>query len=168
MPMSRENLQRLWESAKKYPILFGQEISENFDRFLEVFFTQSKNGDINVRGILWIVDNFIGAFYLTDITDTEATIHYSFFDGRVRGRIDLGKEAIKYVFNHFGFQRLNAEVPDYASGATFNFIQLLGFKKEGVKRKAVKYHRDPDKWFDLTLFGILNTESVWEADKLSK
>lgn len=160
MPFSRENLLAFWERVRKYPILFGVEISDSFERFTAVFLGQTHDGSVYTKGIVYILDNFVGAFYLTDIGDTEATIHFTFLDGRIRGRLPLAKATIKKVFEVYNFHRLNAALPTYVNEFTIEFVRKLGFIEEGIRRKSVKYHKYPDRWYNLIEYGILRDEVI--------
>ena len=161
MPLSPNNLRNLWEKARQFDTLFTEEIRGNFKKFLEVFLRQSVNG-VETNGLFWVVDDFVGVFYMNNIIpDLEADVHYSFFDRRHRGRLELVRKMISYGFQRYGFQRMTVWIPVYATRHTFKFITDLGFKDEGKKRKAALYK---GKLFDVVLFGILRQEAL--ADRL--
>lgn len=141
----------LWNRASKYPILFGKKLS-SIEEFLDVFITQNQSGAAEANGLLWIVDDFVGMFYLENITLTEATVHYAFFDGRHRGREELVKEMCKMVFEKYKFNRLNAFIPAYVGMIPRNFIDRCGFKIEGRKRNASWWK---GKLFHSYCYGIL-------------
>lgn len=149
-----ENLQRLWEKARQHRVIFTEDVNGDFKRFMETFVSE-ENGELRAHGLFWVIDDFVGVYYMTHINEIEARVHYSFFDGRHRGRQELTKEMLRYAFKRFGFWRLNTEIPVSASRHTFSFARQIGFKEEGRKRAAAEYQ---GKRFDVILFGILREE----------
>lgn len=169
MPLSLENLKRFWENASKFRTLFTAEINNDFTKFCEIFLHQN-GGTVEANGLVYVIDDFTGVFYMTNIIPSvDASVHYSFFDRRHKGREILIHECLKYAFIHFGFRRLSTEVPlflaptpdkryaveDERATGIFKFVEALGFVKEGRKRKAMLYKND---WFDVNQYGILREE----------
>jgi hypothetical protein len=135
--LTPENLQKFWEKARKFPQVFGTEVKD-FKSFCELFLSQ-EDGQVRAHGLFWVIDDFVGVYYMTHIHNTDALVHYSFFDRRHSGREELTKEMLRYVFRRFGFWRLSVEIPEYATNNTFGFTAALGFKKEGTKRNAIMF-----------------------------
>ena len=162
MEYSLENLSELWNKSKEHRILFSDDINGNFHRFCNVFFSHDMNGNINANGLSWIVDDFVGMLFMSNIKEREALLHFSFFDGRLR--FDISANMIKYIFDTYQFDRLNAEIVPFASKRVINFIESLGFKKEGEKRKALVYKNE--RW-NLLLYGLLKEEfeEKWDTMK---
>ena len=164
-----ENLQKYWDKAKQFPTLFGREILNNPQEFYSLLMSENpETGSIIPNGLFWVVDDFIGVFYLSDIDllNREAHVHYTFFDKRTNGREPLVKEMLKYVFNKYPFQRLNAPIPLYASPVARKFALDVGFYYEGKKRDAAFYK---GQWFSVNLYGILRKEVLKETDaRISK
>jgi len=157
MSLSVGNLKTLWERARQFDTLFGEEINSDFKKFLEVVMRVGPEG-IEPTGLFWVVDDFVGMFYLTHIIpEQQADVHYSFFDRRHKGRLRLVKEMLKYAFQRYKFMRVNAWIPVYATEQAFKFVTALGFKDEGKKRKAAYYK---GKYFDVVLFGLLREEAL--------
>lgn len=166
LQLTPENLRTFWEKAKKFPQLFHHsEAVSNFDSFCNLLFDAGPNG-LESRGLFWVVDDFVGVYYMTHIVPgVDAKVHYTFFDRRHRGRIELTREMIKYVFRKYNFRRLSVEIPLYMAQHrndtlrinAFTFVQQLGFKREGRKRQAIWYN---NSWFDLGLYGILKEEAL--------
>lgn len=155
MTLTEENIKTFWEKARQHKTLFNNEVNQDFHKFCELFITETSGG-YDLNGLFYVVDDFVGIFYLTHIRPgMEAHVHYSFFDGRHKGRHQLTKEMMKYAVRHYSLLRLNAEIPLYASPAAMVFVEQLGFVKEGRKRRATKYR---DQYFDVNLYGILNSE----------
>lgn len=154
-----QNLQKFWDAAKQFSTLYGREIN-SIKEFMDFFITYDRDGNETLEGLFFCIpddksDNFLGVFYITNITGTEADVHYSFFDKRHRGRVPLVKKMIKYVFETYGFRRLNASIPLYASPFTRHFVTNVGFKVEGKKHSAAKYK---GIWYDVMLYGMLYSD----------
>lgn len=155
MPITAENIERLWQQAKQYPIIFGKEVLGNSKDFIELF-VNFDDGKPEVNGLFYVINDFLGVFYLTDIVPGEdANAHYTFFDRRHNGRRDLVVAMLKYVFEKYQFQRLSAQIPNYATKQARHFAQACGFMYEGKRRKAAPYKGDR---FDVNLYGILRSE----------
>lgn len=148
---TRENTLRLYQEASKFPVLFGRPLN-GIEDMLKFFITQNLSGDAEPQGLIWVVDDFQGMFYLNNISDIDAHVHYSFFDRRHKGREVLVREMLKKVFREFGFVRLNAYVPAQAGVGVRLFVERCGFKMEGRRRKASWWK---DRWFDVYMYGIL-------------
>lgn len=156
-----ENLKKLWEKSKQHRSLMNKEISNDFTKFCNVLMYENENGQVRAKGIFWVIDDFVGVFYMTNIMDTEALVHYTFFDGAIRGRRGLTMEMIRYVFRKFGFWRLNVEIPLYANKKAIDFTCSLGFRKEGRKRKAARMY---DTKFDVLTLGLIRSDILHEED----
>lgn len=151
-PLTIENLGFLWENLRQFPTLFNEELSD-FEDFANAFMHQVGN-DIQPHGIIWMVDD-VGIVFITAIQPgIQAHCHCSFWDRRLKGREPILREMVRYAFEEFGFHRLNAEVPHYATPIHY-FVKSAGFKKEGRLREAALYR---DKWWDIDLYGVLETE----------
>jgi len=141
----------LWLRASEYPILFGKRLSSP-EEFLSFFIGKNLSGDAEANGLLWIVDDFLGMFYLENISGQEATVHYAFFDRRHRGREQLVREMCKMVFDKYKFTRLNAFIPAYVGMIPRKFIERCGFQIEGVKKDASWWR---GKLFNSYSYGML-------------
>ena len=157
MNLTPENMRTFWEQARKFKTIFNSEIRDDFQKFVKVLVTQNSDESITPNGLFWVIDDFVGVFYLTNIIpENDAQAHYTFFDGRHRGRIDLVKEMLRYAFEKYGFRRLSVEIPRYKSEKTRNFVEKsLGFRCEGKIRKSAFFDND---WYDSNIYGILREE----------
>lgn len=155
MPLTPENIQKFWEKARRFKTVFAGEISGDFRKFAELFMSQDENGVPRAHGLFWVVDDFVGVFYMDRMTGVDAHAHYIFFDGNHQGRRALAREMLDYAFRKFGFQRITVELPLYASETVFKFVASVGFKKEGKKRNAVFFR---NQWFTVACFGILRAD----------
>ena len=156
--MTIENVRRFWELARHFKYIFDRDVQDDFALFCEMIFSQDPKGGVTSNGLFWVVDDFIGIFYMTNIVPgVDAKVHYLFFDRRHNGRVELVQEMVKYVFRKYNFRRLSVDLPFYSSKHTFNFLNQIGFTKEGRKRKAIWHN---DDWFDVAIFGILKEEAL--------
>ena len=156
MSLSLENLRRFWNEARKHRTLFGEEIVDDFSKFINRLVVDGPEGIVST-GLFWVIDDFVGVLYLTEIDPgVDALAHYTFFNGRHRGRTQMTKDLLRYVFDKYGFVRLTVHLPLYASPVAFKFVESLGFQHEGRKRKATLYK---GCWFDVNIFGLLREEA---------
>ena len=153
--LTPQNIQKFWESAKGFRTIFGDEINGDFKKFCEILMSQ-EGDNVFSNGLFWVIDDMVGVYYMTHIEANDAQIHYSFFDRRHHGRQMLTRRMIQFVFNKYKFRRLTAEIPFFAKG-TFEFVEQVGLKVEGRKRKAAFMD---DEWFDTRLYGILKEEAT--------
>lgn len=155
--LTPDNLYKFWEKAKAHKTLFQQEIREDFNKFCSVFLRYLKDGTIESTGLMWVIDDFVGVFYITDIIyPDDANVHYSFLDGRHRGRYELGKAMLDYVFTTYNFNRLSCEIPIHANFSNkfvHTFVGRIGFRKEGRRSKSFTYS---GKLLDSYIYGIVN------------
>lgn len=149
------NVKQFYDKARKYPVLFGKRIS-NEKEFLDHFIYLNRHDEPELNGMFWVDQDLVTVFYITDIFPTECSVHYTFLDGRQKGREELVSEMIKYVFTNYNFNRLNASVPVYAKTA-ISFARRVGFVDEGRKRKSSFWK---DQYFDEAQFGILKSEAL--------
>lgn len=157
MPYSRANLAALYNRCRKYRTLFNQEIREDIGVFASIFLDQHSEDLFDARGIVWVINDLDGMMYMTNIGTDQAIVHFALFKKQLRENYDLGRKMVKYVFNHYGFQRIGAEVPVYVQPWVFTYVKNLGFIDEGNRRRSVRFD---SKYFDMRLFGILKTEVV--------
>lgn len=154
-PLSIKNIQALYARASRFPTLFGQEGPKDFPEFLSILMHEEERA-IRPNGLMWSVDDLVGIFYLNCIeAGTDANIHFSFFDQRLRGRLDMCRRMVQLTFEHFKFRRLSVELPEYVRGNTPLFVEQLGFRREGCKRQATTF---AGRWFDLRIYGMLYEE----------
>lgn len=155
MILTPENLRKFWDKSRQFKTLFTSEIRGDFKKFLELFLSDGPNG-IQCNGLFWVVDDFVGIMYITDIIPgLDAKCHVSFFDRRLNGREPLFREMIKYVLERYDFHRLTIEVALYANASYMRLVEAVGFKKEGRRRSFAWYE---GQWFDVNLYGILRNE----------
>ena len=153
MPITPDNLYHFWDRAKIHKTLFFEEIHEDFTKFLNLILYNSDKDNASAKGLFWVMDDFVGMFYMTDIIPGEdAAAHFVFFDGRFKGRTGLAREMLYYIFNQFKFNRLSVRIPVYVRPVVVSFVKELGFQVEGKLMKKTWFD---NKWFDLLLLGLL-------------
>lgn len=151
---TQENLIKLYQQVSKFSTFMGQEINSMED-LLRFFVAEDSNHMLQPKGLCLVIDDFIGIFWLTDINGLfEASVHYTFFDRRHKGRVELCKKALAFCFQTFKFHRLYTAVPVYAVGV-MRFIESLGFVKYGRSRKNRIYK---GKYYDACLYDLLSEE----------
>lgn len=153
--LSIENLRRYWNHLKEFDVLFDEFVQGDVDAFIRRFVGQNGDGEPVARGLIWEVDD-VGILFLTEFNPyyREATGHYTFWDGAYRGREELVREMLRYVFDDLDLRIIRAEVPLYAQPAMV-FAEKLGFVKEGRKRDARFYK---GQWFDVNMYSIRKEE----------
>jgi hypothetical protein len=165
-----QNLEKLYEKAKQFKHIMGWEIP-SYEHFISFFLSPVEGGKFEARGLCARIDDFIGIFWLTDINYThqpfDASIHYTFFDRRHKGRLDLCKEAIRYVFDTYQFERLWTTVPVYMyqpyvksgkrndKSSVMQFVEEIGFKKEGRLKNKAQFK---GQLFDSNLYALTKDE----------
>jgi RimJ/RimL family protein N-acetyltransferase len=144
----------LYEKLSQFDTLFDDYIRDDFESFLKVFMSPLPDGDVEAAGLVWEVDD-VGILYLTNIVpNVEALVHAAFWDRRLKGREELCREMIRLLMDQFDFHRLTARIGLY-SKATLDFVERVGFKKEGRLRQATLFKGE---WFDVNIYSILKGE----------
>ena len=150
--LTPENLNKLWVKCKGLRTVFEKEINDDFHKFVSLFLAGHDN--IQARGLMWVIDDFVGVYYIDNIVPgLDANAHYIFFDRRHTGREELTKQMLNYLFQEYQFHRLSINLAYYATHASKHFVQQLGFKVEGRRRSSIKFN---GVWFDVGLYGLLN------------
>lgn len=159
-PLSVSRLKEYYNKLSKFEVLFNHYIANDVDAFIHSFVHIDAAGNIVPNGLIWEVDD-VGLLYMTEISpEYQAKVHFTFWDRRLRGREPIIQEMIKWSFKTFGFRRLVAEIPLYATPAIL-MAEKVGFKKEGRMRSAAYYR---GKWFDMNLYSILREEVLDEHE----
>ena len=152
--LTTDRLKFYWERLREFDVLFNDEIRQDLRAFIEVFLSGDLANDVQANGLIWEVDD-VGIIYITDIRQSTANAHFSFWDRRIKGRELLIREMLKWGFVTFGFHRITCEVPLYAAPWLSRAVEKVGFVKEGRLREATYYK---GQWFDAILYSILNHE----------
>lgn len=154
---TRENLLSFWEKARQFRTLFAVELNDDFPTFMDIFVGE-VNGAPTAKGLLYRIDDWTGAFYLSNIRPgLDGHVHFGFFDRRLKGREELAKEMLSYIMYYYQFRRLTATIPLYVKSATLRFVSDIGFKPEGRMRKVFRYKGE---YFDSMVYGLLSEEAL--------
>lgn len=153
-PFTPELLNQIWDKTKDHPTFMGVQLYKKED-LASFFVTEHPDGTLTSKGLCAIVDDNIGLFWLTDINwPVQASVHYRFFDGIQRGREDLCRVALKWIFNTYDFNRLWTSVPLFAISPRV-FVKKIGFKLEGRTRRSSYYK---NMFYDTEIYGMLREE----------
>lgn len=164
--LTAERLREYYDRLNEFPVLFNEHTG-SLEDFIRTFVRPRSDGlGVDATGLIWEVDD-VGILYLTRLRPgVSAYGDFTFWDQRLRGREPLVREALRHVFERFGFHRIETEVALYARPA-MAFVERVGFKKEGRKREAVLYtpkDAEEPKWFDTNLYSILSHEVMEGED----
>ena len=159
-----QTIEAFWQRAKQFPTIYGTETLGDINKFINLFFERLPDGQLIPYGLFWVMNpaHFTGVFYLTNMREengefVDANAHYTFFDKRHHGRVPLVKEMLKFWFEKYKFQRLSAEIPNYATPQARHFAMECGMRYEGKRRNSAKYKGE---WFSTNLYGILREEAL--------
>lgn len=157
MIITPESLREFWLRASPHKAIFGTDVSGDFNKFVNIFLSMDDKGMLNAKGLFWVVDDFVGVFYMNKIEPAvDASLHYAFFDRRMNGRIDLCFEMLRFIFDKYQLRRVSVEIPTYSSPHTSYITEnVIGFRYEGRKRSSRFY---ANKWFDVKYYGLLRHE----------
>jgi len=162
MILSIENLQRIWEVGKQYKTIFGHDYKGDFWKFVSFFATVEDDQPAKSNGLFWVIDDFAGMFYLTNINapfDTD--VHFAFYKSMGTCKTPLIMKALDYCFNKYKFHRVSTEAPLFSAKYTFQQIEQLGFVWEGRRRSARYFD---GKYFHVNYYGLLRDEFVRKND----
>lgn len=152
--LSVERLRYYHDRLGRFETIFNEYVGRDFESYLSIFVRQ-EGDDLFATSLVWEVDD-VGLLYLTDMRPSfDALAHFTFWDGRMRGRAPLLREAAVYAIKCLGFHRITAEIPMYIKPVVLSVVEQAGFVKEGRKR-AVSLYRG--NWFDATVYSLLDSE----------
>jgi RimJ/RimL family protein N-acetyltransferase len=144
--MTQENLTKVWTKVNEFPILFDDLYRGKLDEFVASLLDPSAiilaTGDYGLVRICNIRPH------------RDVDMHLTFWDRRFKGRGDECKQALLWLFSKLDLVRATVTLPAIVF-ATIAFTKSLGFKEEGVIRKAYSYKGD---LLDIHLFGLLRSQ----------
>ncbi|MCI0529473.1 MAG: GNAT family N-acetyltransferase [Nitrospira sp.] len=150
-------LAHLWEQFSQFPVLFSDESVGDMSLFITSYFSQQN---VWLEVVKLDSDETVGILYLTQVNPFwDAYAHMTFYDKIITDRKEIILDAIEWVSDRYKLPRISVEVPVYQR-TLCKIIRTLGFKPEGLRRKAAKRH---EKWFDMEMFGMLLPEELEEA-----
>lgn len=140
---TKENIQMAWEKLSQFPILFDDFYRGNFNAFVSEL--------IDPNTILLYTGDY-GMVRVCNIAPfRNADIHLAFWDRRFKGRGEMCKQALRWLFFNLQLRRATICVPSNVY-STISFIISLGFRKEGQIRDAILYK---GRFLDRLIFGLL-------------
>jgi len=99
--------------------------------------------------------DFQGAFILADIViGLSASVHVYLWDDEIKHQPSVARSIMKQIFMLLRLERLQAQPPE-GNIAACKLAESLGFKKEGVLRKIVRYNGELQ---DLAIYAKLKEE----------
>lgn len=147
MVLTWEKVQALWDMTSKFTTLFSDLTRGDSVNFFKVLTQQNT-----LWFEIWEGEELVGLLWLTDMELTvDASAHMAFFDRKPVEKKPVVLALMKWVFAHYPFHRISANVPRMYH-ATHRLVESLGFRREGTKRDAVLIH---GKWDDLKMYGLL-------------
>jgi hypothetical protein len=151
MDLTESKLKAIWGLLQHSPTLFSDLTRGDYDNFVaaatepDTLVLEVKDGNAPV-----------GYFKFNDMAqEIDCNAHVVFFDRKPAEKVQLGRLVSKWMFDSFPLRRITAEVPDIYTH-TLRYAEGIGFRKEGVRRKAVCMR---GQWRDVVLFGLLREES---------
>lgn len=145
--LTEHKVQYLWNQISQFPQVFDDFSKGNYEEFARQFFV-SNNVFIDIGPDLGLAAGF------NVRPGLDAILHLVMFDRRLRGRENVFQEIMRYYFHAFKLRRMSAFIAaDCLPG--IKLIERLGFKLEGVMRKAVL--RD-HQYHDWKIYGMLQEE----------
>lgn len=151
--LSFQTLRGLWHRLREFDVIFNMSHGRDFGKFVQNFIVQGEDGELHPTGLFWLVDD-VGILYLTDIVPGyDATAHFVFWDRRFRGREELIREMVRYVFDLLKLHRITVETPLHPP--LLGFIKRIGFVEEGHKRSSLFIN---GQWRDSIIFSLIEGE----------
>lgn len=152
-----DRLDEAWERWRKCHIL-SDDLPETVVAF--AYFV-TNNGAVWFEVIKGETQEQVGLVYVNDFKMSlvsgrynQALFHAVMWDAKVGVRRALGRLFLKYLFQVFGFHRLQAEIPLKFGGA-IRTMKKLGFQVEGTLRASKRYN---GIWYNVAVLGLLENE----------
>ncbi len=150
MVINKDKLLYLWRQSIKHKALFWHPALTEYERFVEamtspgwVFFEVYKN------------DYLCGFVYFTGVDHLEhIQMHAIFFDRKLTDKLEVGKQLIQFMFDQYPLERIEAAIADKFH-ATHRFVQKLGFRYEGSRRRGVLL---AGKFVDQRIFSVIRED----------
>lgn len=146
--LTSEKLRELWEKLKDFDRLYtdtthGDELS---------FYKKLMAGDMIV------FETEGGIMILDHLTEHEfAQVHVSFWDRKLSEKSELIRGTMKWCFETFGLERLEALIPEFSKALSRFLTKRMGFSYEGTLRKRLLYHGE---FKDILIYSILREEAL--------
>jgi len=147
--MDKAKVRMIWEKMCEL------QVFDDFCKGEFVWFMQRLAAPDSVWFELHVEGEWVGVLFAEQIRlPWDANVHIFFWDKKLRGRVELVQEMIRWLFTHLKLKRLATTAPTYAK-ATIKFIRRLGFIEEGLLRQSYLYK---GVLYDEHLFGMLQSD----------
>lgn len=141
----------VWDKFNQFPILFDDLVRGNYEGFVRDI--------IDINSIVVATGDY-GLVRVCNIVEgRNADIHLTFWDRRFKGRDEECKQALRWLFYTMKLVRATIVLPSIVF-STIKFTEVIGFRREGIVRKAWSYNKE---LLDLHIFGILREQVLKEA-----
>jgi len=148
--LTKERMLYLWRQSIKHKALFwhdGMRTEETFTAGLLnpcwVFFEVYKSGYL------------CGFVYFTDVCSFDnVQVHAVFFDRMMTDKVIVSKLLIHWMFDRYPIERIEAAIAD-TFYATHRFVQNLGFKYEGTRRRGTMLK---GAWVDQKVYSVIRED----------
>ncbi|MCJ7729330.1 MAG: GNAT family N-acetyltransferase [Sedimentisphaerales bacterium] len=128
--------------------------------FIKLFSKKSKQNLYEFGITLKSSGKVIGMIGLLNVDPFSKKAEIGCWLGEKYWRQGIGTEAVKAIVN-FAFEKLKlvrVEAGVFPENrASINLWRKLGFKKEGMKRQAIRA-RSTGKWHDVCIYGLLKSD----------
>lgn len=150
MVASKEKLEYMWRQSVKHKSLFWHSKMGSQEMFADAM--------LNPSWVFFEVYKFgylCGFVYFTDVKELEyVQMHAIFFDRALTDKLIVGKLLIHWMFDHYPIERIEAAIAE-PFHATHRFVQKLGMKYEGIRRKGILLY---GAWTDQKIFSVIREE----------
>lgn len=152
MVVSPDKIRLIWQRLQKHKTLFSDLTRGNVGLFVrEIMDSNTLWFEVRNRGVL------VGLIWFEELGQViDCVVHIVFFDRQPNEKVAVCRELMKWMFNNFPLQRITVTPPAIYYG-TIRLLGVLGFTKEGCKRRAVLLG---GKWNDVLIYGITREEVV--------
>lgn len=150
MRLSRDKLSSIWRMLKRQRTLFSDLTSNDVSNFVgAVTASNSVWFEVREHGVL------VGVIYFSDLhLVTDCLAHMVFFDRNIIEKQEVCIEVMKWMFHNFPLERMTV-TPPMLYKKTIHFLKVVGFKQEGLKRRASLIG---GRWWDQAMYGITRQE----------
>lgn len=150
MILTHEKLFYIWAQATKLKALFWHPGLHKVENFVTA---------ITQPGWLWyeVYKNGLltGMVYYTNVASmVDVQVHALFFDRKMTDKVEAGKALNRRLFDRYYLERIEAALPE-PFYSTHRYVERMGFKYEGTRRKAVIYK---SQFVNQKIYGLTREE----------
>lgn len=150
--LTRAKADWLWSHVEQFRMSWDDHTVGTLENFSRMFLERS-----NVFEELYEDDKLIGLLGLMNVHPGHTgDLHVVFWDKSFKGRIDPIRKWLMQSISELRLQRVSAFVPD-TNRPAWKFVKRLGFRIEGVLRKAAMYQ---GRCVNVVALGLLTEEMI--------